>query len=217
MFDFNWIEMLLRVPGLIVGITVHEFFHAWTAWKLGDDTPMAQGRVTLNPLAHLDPIGTILILFAGFGWGRPVQINPHNFRDSRRGDMLVSLLGPVSNFLVAVGFAIALLFVSRVHAGNTVLVNGALAMGVWINAALMVFNLIPLYPLDGSHVMAALLPYEARERYEAFGRYSFFVLIGVVLLLGGVLSRVIGVVAGLIAIPFKLDLAYYIIEALKRT
>lgn len=217
----NWlIQALLRIPGLLVGITVHEFFHAYTAWKLGDDTPMLQGRVTLNPLAHLDPIGTILLLVVGFGWGRPVQVNPYNFRNGRQGDLLVSLFGPLSNLAVAIGFLL-LLFVSfhfapsHLASSRMVLIYGALAMGVWINVALMIFNLIPLHPLDGSHIMAAILPYEQRQAYEAFGRYSFFILIAIIWFFGQYLGTLISMVAQFLAAPLGLNLVQFIRTALR--
>jgi len=213
----KWIiPMVLRVPALLAGITVHEFFHAWTAWKLGDDTPMRQGRVTLNPLAHLDPIGTIMILFVGFGWGRPVQIDPHNFRDPRRDDLLVSVMGPVSNLGVAIGFAIALkIMLGAVQPSPLATKLAAtLALGVWINVALMVFNLIPLYPLDGSHVLAALLPPRQYVAFSQISRYSPFILLAVILFFGQVLMVPISIVADLITRPFGLNLGALIHAAL---
>jgi len=199
------LRTLIRAPGLLVGITVHEFFHAWTAWKLGDDTPRQMGRVTLNPFAHLDPLGTLMILFGPFGWGKPVPVNKYNFRDPSRDDMVVAIMGPVSNLCVAFGFAIVLFLVKQMDLDSTVLLEVAILMGVVINVALMIFNLIPLYPLDGSHVMEGLLPYEQRESYRAFSRFSPFILLAIILFFGRFLFVPIFTVARLVLMPFGLQ------------
>ena len=164
--------LLLTLPAVIIAITFHEFAHAYAADKLGDDTPRMQGRLNLNPLSHIDPFGFILLMFAGFGWGKPVEINPRNFDrnvNMDKGEMIVSLAGPLMNFIIAIVSAIALgavymfaptkFFVGKV--GNIIYI--LLQELVIINIGLGVFNLIPLPPLDGSKIFINLFPYNARR------------------------------------------------------
>lgn len=168
------LELLLSIPGLLIAITFHEFAHAWVADRLGDDTPRRQGRLTLNPIAHLDPYGVILLLFAGFGWGKPVQINPNNFNRKvsiKKGNALVSLAGPAMNFVLAIIFAI--IYGLMLKFGKEVVMskNGAVLLTIIeyvivLNEGLGVFNLIPLPPLDGSKILVAMLPTNARIWYE---------------------------------------------------
>ena len=153
---------LILLPGIIVGLSFHEYAHAKVAYKLGDPTPKMQGRVTINPLAHIDPVGLAALLFAGFGWGVPVQINPANFRNRRKGELLVSLAGVAMNLLIAVIFAVvAKLLV--VFLGYSFL-SGSFGSILWtmimyiiqINLVLMIFNLIPCPPLDGFSVISEI-------------------------------------------------------------
>ncbi|MCL2382603.1 MAG: site-2 protease family protein [Oscillospiraceae bacterium] len=163
--------VLLRIPALLIAITFHEFAHAYAAYKLGDNTPKDQGRVTLNPLKHLDPIGTVLILAAGFGWGRPVQINSRNFNDKismSKGEAIVSFAGPLTNFILGFLFIIAIYVMHMTEAfsaagqwGTTLLL--IMSSCVFVNIGLGVFNLIPLPPLDGSKIMMHFLPYNAKN------------------------------------------------------
>lgn len=172
-------SMLLMLPGLILALTVHEFSHAKMADRLGDPTPEGQGRVTLNPLAHLDPAGTICLLFAGFGWGRPVQINPTYFRNPSRDNMLVALAGPVSNMILAFisflvyGFAWFFLPQETMWAG---ILLSMLLLCAHINLSLGVFNLLPLPPLDGSKILGYFLKGKAREFLWTLERYSMIIL-----------------------------------------
>lgn len=163
--------LLLSIPGILIAITFHEFAHAFVADKLGDDTPRRQGRLTLNPLAHFDPFGTLLMLFAGFGWGKPVAINPNNFNRKvtiRKGNALVSLAGPTMNFILAIIFSIiyGILiafqydFLLMTQAGT--IISTIITSIITMNVGLGVFNLIPLPPLDGSKVLSAVLPTKAR-------------------------------------------------------
>lgn len=159
---------------LIIAITIHEFAHAITADKLGDDTPRSQGRISINPADHLDPFGTVMMAvstFTGFGigWGKPVMTHPSAFRHPRRDMLLVAVAGPVSNILQALFFAA----VFRLNAVEGWLMPGSpgddlLSTGIWINLALTFFNLIPIPPLDGSKVFSALLPLPHAQTYDRF-------------------------------------------------
>ncbi|MFO7946840.1 MAG: site-2 protease family protein [Armatimonadota bacterium] len=152
------------IVGAALAITVHEYAHARRALAAGDNTPVANGRVTLNPLAHYDPVGTTLFLFAGFGWAKPVPVNPSNFRDRRSDGLMVALWGPLSNIIMAAAFAIPL----RLE------VTGAYTQAVfWIvfaNCVLAIFNLIPIGPLDGAHVLENLLPPKQSMKLQQFYR-----------------------------------------------
>jgi len=192
------LSLLLSVPGILVAITFHEYAHAYAADKLGDDTPRNQGRLTLNPLGHLDPIGSIMLLFAGFGWGKPVQVNPRNY-DRRfsmdKADAIVSIAGPLMNFFLAIlltiiycliyKFASATFISSQLGTIIMLMINIAIS----INIGLGVFNLIPLPPLDGSKVIKAFLPYNSRQWFE--NNEKIFEMIFVALWIVGILSTII--------------------------
>ena len=160
---------------LVVAATIHEFAHAYVADRLGDPTPRAQGRLTLNPLAHLDPLGSILILLAGFGWAKPVQINPMHFRDWRRDTIIVAAAGPLANitllFALGVPFKLGLLD----FGGSTV--DRLLVTVIQINAMLAVFNLIPVPPLDGSKILMGLLPPAQAVSYARLQPYGVLILL----------------------------------------
>ena len=170
--SFDLLALLLTLPAVIVAITFHEYAHAFAADKLGDDTPRMQGRLNLNPMSHIDPVGFILLMFAGFGWGKPVQINPRNFnRNVRRdkGEAIVSIAGPLMNFIIAIVSAIVLgaiyMFAPASFLMNTVgnVIYILLQELVVINIGLGVFNLIPLPPLDGSKIFINFMPYNWRK------------------------------------------------------
>lgn len=160
---------------LLVAATIHEFAHAYVADRLGDPTPRSQGRLTLNPLAHLDPVGTLLILIAGFGWAKPVQINPTYFRDWRRDTIMVAAAGPLANitllFLLGVPYKLGLLS----FGGSPM--DVLLLIVVRINAMLAVFNLIPVPPLDGSKILMGLLPPSQAVAYARLQPYGIFILL----------------------------------------
>lgn len=149
------LEAVIFIIGIVIAITVHECAHAWTAYKLGDDTPYLMGRVTLNPLAHLDPIGSIAFILLGFGWGKPVVYNP--LRLARRSDeLLIALAGPVSNILFAIFLnALALLMM---HLPTAIINPNFLQLAAGINVILAAFNMIPIPPLDGSSIIAYFWP-----------------------------------------------------------
>jgi len=174
---------------LIVAATAHEFAHAYVADRLGDPTPRSQGRLTLNPLAHLDPLGTLLILLAGFGWAKPVQINPANFQDWRRDSIIVAAAGPLANvtllFVLGLPYKLGLLEGGPLGAST---VSRLLLVTIQINAMLAVFNLIPVPPLDGSKILMGLLPPAQAVSYARLQPY------GVLILLLLVMTRSLGVV-----------------------
>ncbi len=175
---------LLAVATIIfIAFPVHEFAHAATAVALGDNTPRWQGRYTLNPLAHLDPMGAILVLLAGFGWARPVQWNPSNINIDRRvGAILVAIAGPLSNLLLAVIGVLLLRF------DPPSFLYTFLSFFITINVALFVFNLIPVPPLDGSHVLFALLPGDTYQLRAQLSQYGFLILFAVIFLARGIIQ-----------------------------
>lgn len=156
---------------LIVAITAHEFAHALVADRLGDPTPRSLGRLSLNPLKHLDPIGTLMMIIARFGWGKPVPIDPYNFRSPRRDELLVSLAGPASNLILAASAGILNLLLPPI-------LGSILYLFALVNISLGLFNLLPLPPLDGSKIFLNLLPIESSLNWEEnLGRYGQLILI----------------------------------------
>jgi len=184
------IGLLIRAPVVLFSLTIHEFMHGWVAYRCGDDTAYEAGRLTLNPLPHLDVLGTICLFFGPIGWAKPVPVNPANFNyeTRRRDEILVSGAGVAANFAIAVVLALAArALVARglapdpeVRSAQTI-AWAMMGTAVLINFGLAVFNLIPLFPLDGSHILENLLPLNAAIRYAAFRRYAPFLLLGLVL------------------------------------
>ena len=182
------VSFLFYVAALIVAITIHEFSHAWSADHLGDPTPRLQGRLTLNPLAHLDPLGTILLFLVHFGWGKPVQFDPFNLRNPRRDAALISLAGPAANLLLATVCSIALRILSPLQlpvlshtpfavAVGSVTIIAFLQILIVMNVVLAVFNLIPIHPLDGFKIVGGFLsPQQAKEWYS-LERYGMIFLL----------------------------------------
>jgi Zn-dependent protease len=156
LFGFD-ADMIFRIPALLIALTVHEYAHARAAVSLGDPTPRLLGRLTLNPVAHLDPIGLIMLWLFKFGWAKPVPINPSYFKNYRQDMLLVSLAGPVSNMLLALltAFLIVILAKMQLLGGGWIKV---LSMTYTYNIILAIFNLVPIPPLDGSKVLASILP-----------------------------------------------------------
>jgi Zn-dependent protease len=175
MLLFNLLNNPILFIGFIIGIlsaiTIHEAAHAWTAYKLGDPTAKIEGRVTLNPFAHLDFLGTIMLLFFGFGWGKPVPINERNFK-SRFDEVKVSLAGVVCNFILAVLIAIVIRLVPMPEYLAMVLI-----IIIQINITIMIFNLLPIPPLDGSSLLKALLPYDIYNTLRQMTPYLFIAFI----------------------------------------
>ena len=170
-------QIVAGLPGLIIAMTVHEFSHAATAVALGDPTPRMQGRLTLNPAAHIDPIGLLMLFLVRFGWAKPVMINPYNFKHPRRDDILVSLAGPFANLVTA--FITLLVMVLLVKFGVEMTPGKSLVFSLILiyNINFAIFNMIPVPPLDGSKVLIQLLPYELARRLQELERYSFLILI----------------------------------------
>lgn len=176
MFDFSLTGLIAGLPGLVIALVVHEYAHAKVADAMGDFTPRMTGRLTLNPMAHIDPIGLIMLLVAHFGWAKPVMINARNFRDWRKGELLVAFAGPAANFAVAFValLAMALLFKVGMFSEGVRLV---LSMMVLYNINFAIFNLLPLPPLDGSKILMVLLPGKYAYKLMSLERYSFIILI----------------------------------------
>lgn len=167
------IETIIFIIIILFAITVHEFSHAAAADLMGDPTPRLAGRLSLNPIKHIDPIGFLMLLLVRFGWAKPVPINPYNFKDPVRGEMVVSFAGPLSNFLCAWLAAVLMRFFPVIFQMNGY-VQVAAANFIWLNLALAVFNLLPIPPLDGSHILEPFIPDEYRQMLE---QYGFFILI----------------------------------------
>jgi Zn-dependent protease len=170
----NPVLFLIIAMAIIFALAIHEFFHAWMAYYLGDNTAKDQGRLTINPLVHLDLFGTILLFIVGIGWGKPVPFNPYNLRNQKWGPALVALAGPASNFGMAVTFGLILRFA---EIPNPYFVF-FLSFFVWINLILGVFNLMPVPPLDGSHIFFTLFP--SLENVKASIQGSFLFLIAII-------------------------------------
>ncbi len=178
---------LLMAPPILFALTIHEYAHGWVAYRFGDPTAKLAGRLTLNPLVHLDPLGTILLFVARIGWAKPVPVNPYYFRDPRRDLLWVSLAGPASNLLAAFAFglvcrALGITSFYRLDPGVLGLLEFMLIFSVYINIILAVFNLIPVPPLDGSKILAGLLSRDAERTYEAYARYGAYALFGIILI-----------------------------------
>jgi len=193
-------SLLLTIPGVIIAMTFHEFAHAWMADKLGDTTPRAQGRLTLNPASHIDPVGIILLLFAHIGWGRPVEINTNSLTSNksiRTCEMLISLAGPVMNFLLA--FVFMIIYYALWHFVNFTwewftIVLLIIWNAIIVNIGLGVFNLIPIPPLDGSKVFRRFLPYNANEWIDR--NMAIIQIVFLVLWVTGALSYISAPVIG---------------------
>lgn len=195
------LSLLLTLPGVIIAITFHEFAHAYAAYKLGDDTPRMQGRLNLNPLSHMDPIGFVLLIFAHIGWGKPVQINPRNFDrkySMSAGEAIVSVAGPVMNFVLALVFTIIYFVILKFAPGIMLTQWGAIVITmitstIIVNIGLGVFNLIPLPPLDGSKIFRNFMSYNVKEWLDRYEKYFYiaFLILWITGLAGQIISPII--------------------------
>jgi Zn-dependent protease len=179
----NILQILLLIPGILAGLTFHEFAHAYVADKLGDKTPRFQGRLTLNPFVHIDPIGFLMFLVFRFGWAKPVQINPSAFKNYYKDDLKVSLAGPVANLVVAFLSALLLAIFEKlmsVSNANHMVINVILIMlslSVTVNCSLFVLNLIPIPGFDGFHILRDLFPKFFYSIADSIYRYQFIIMI----------------------------------------
>lgn len=181
------IELIFTGIAVIIAMVFHELAHGYVSYKLGDETPKRDGRLTLNPMAHLDLFGTIMLFLFHFGWAKPVQINPYYYKNKKLGTVVVSLAGPFTNFIIA--FICILLL--RLNSLLPIIIVEFLYSLITINIGLGVFNLIPIPPLDGSKVLAAVLPQDLYMKYMSIEQYGFIILI--VILSTGVLSPFLNV------------------------
>ena len=196
MSNFNILSLILSIPGLLLALTFHEFAHGYVAYLMGDNTARYSGRLSLNPMDHLDIWGTLCLLFFRFGWAKPVPINPANFRDQRKGIIAVSLAGPLANFLLALVSGI-ICTILRKFVGIRQIAEIFYMIFLYsqvMNVGLMVFNLIPNPPLDGSKVLMEFLPYRMRYQMYQIERYSGIILL--VMVWTGILSPVLNTMAG---------------------
>ncbi|MCB8988236.1 MAG: site-2 protease family protein [Ardenticatenaceae bacterium] len=205
--------LISRAIVLLVAFTIHELSHAVVADRMGDPTPRRMGRITLNPIAHLDPIGTILLLVSGFGWAKPVMINPMNLRGNpRTGMAIVAAAGPISNVVMAVIFAIPFqlgLVTFSPFGASTVIpsLSEVLFQFVWINLILAFFNLIPIPPLDGYKILTGILPPDIAYRLRPLEQYGFLILMGAIFILP---MLGIDIINNLIMVPSMMALTFLI-------
>ena len=183
--------MLYTLPAILIGLTVHEWAHAYAAYRLGDPTARNLGRMTLNPIAHIDLIGFLMLILVGFGWAKPVPVNPRNFKNYKRDDIIVSLAGIVTNLITA--FLFSFVYVAGIlkwGLGTNEAFLTIFGSIITINLALAIFNLIPIYPLDGSHVLEALLIRKIPRFFMFLRQYGQWILLA--LLFTGIVSTVLG-------------------------
>lgn len=199
------LSVLLTLPGVVIAITFHEYAHAYAAYKLGDDTAKAQGRLNLNPISHIDPIGFVLLIFAHFGWGKPVQINPRNFDKKysmSAGEAIVSVAGPLMNFLLAIVFTIIYYLIYKFVPTFIVSQAGIIVMiiiqsTILVNVGLGVFNLIPLPPLDGSKIFRNFMSYNVKMWFDKYQNvfYIIFLVLWVTGIAGTIISPIISFIS----------------------
>ncbi len=177
LFGISFMELLYRIPAVFIGFSFHEFAHGLAAYYMGDNTAKDNGRLTIDPAAHIDPIGLLMLLVFRFGWAKPVPINPANFKNRKKGIMLVSLAGPMMNFVLAMialfiyGFAY-----TRFNIRNAIF-DEIIINIYFINIGLGVFNLIPIPPLDGSKILAGILPEKIEYKFYKYEQYSYIILL----------------------------------------
>jgi Zn-dependent protease len=182
----NFNQLLLLAPPILLALTFHEFAHAYVANRFGDDTAKRSGRLTLNPLAHLDPLGTIMIFLVHFGWAKPVPVNPYNLKNPKQGMLWISAAGPLSNILLALISGLLLRFFSTMNISPQPgsMMEILIIMVVWslrINLALAIFNILPIAPLDGSKILYGLLPPRFEKHIHLLERYGPVILIGLII------------------------------------
>lgn len=167
------LNFAISLPGLLLAIVIHEFSHGYAAYLLGDNTAKESGRLTLNPIKHIDIVGFIFLLIFKFGWAKPVPINPINFKNRKRDTIIVSLAGPFSNFIIALALS---LFLSTGSIKSNLIIQ-IMIIALWYNLMLGIFNLLPFPPLDGSKILASLLPIKYEYMFYKYERYLYIILI----------------------------------------
>ena len=182
----NFRQLLLLAPPILLALTFHEFAHAFVANLYGDDTAKRSGRLTLNPLAHLDPLGTIMIFIVHFGWAKPVPVNPYNLRNPKKDMLWISAAGPLSNMVLALisGLLLRLFFNTGIIPEQHSMMGIFIIMIVWslqINLALAIFNILPIAPLDGSKILYGILPAGFEKQIYLIERYGPFILMGLII------------------------------------
>ena len=192
--DVSIERLIAGAVALLVGLTFHEFSHALTADVLGDGRPRAMGRLTLNPIAHLDPIGALMLVIAGFGWAKPVMVNPAALQGGRRSMALVAFAGPIANVVVAVAFAVVFRVMALVGVESGFFLN-LVALIVQLNILLAIFNLVPIPPLDGYNVVLAYLPPRQAVQIQQYAPYGVIVLLLLVFLPGSPLRALLSLAA----------------------
>jgi len=182
------IDILISLPAVFLAISIHEFAHAWTAVKLGDDTPRNHGRLTMDPLVHVDWVGLFLFVLFGYGWARPVQVNPSNFRSKNKklGDILVALAGPISNFMLAITAAFIHTLLAALGPSNTAMDTILLVIDkvIQLNISFGLLNLLPIPPLDGYRVIKSLFFRSSIKIFMLYEQYSVYILAALILLDG---------------------------------
>ena len=185
--NFNFTNLLLLAPPILLALTFHEFAHAYVAKRFGDDTAKRSGRLTMNPLAHLDPFGTLMIFIVHFGWAKPVPVNPYNLRNPKKDMLWISAAGPLSNMVLALISGLLL----RFFATTSLMPDPQSILGVFIvmvvfslqiNLALAIFNILPIAPLDGSKILYGILPAGFAKQIYLLERYGPFILIGLIII-----------------------------------
>lgn len=183
---WEWVYIkLMLLPGIIIGLSFHEAAHAFASYKLGDPTPKYQGRLSLNPMHHIDPVGFIALLFIGFGWGVPVQIDPDHYKNRRTGELIVGLAGVTANLLIAVVFSFVLkgfAMTSFAYSGIGGILYEMLFYIVYINLVLMLFNLIPIPPLDGFGVLTQIFRLDRYSWWYTVYHYGYYILLMAIIL-----------------------------------
>lgn len=190
LFGLDFMELLYRLPAVFIGFSFHEFAHGLAAYYLGDDTAKASGRLTVDPAAHIDPMGLLMLIIFRFGWAKPVPINPNNFKNRKKGIILVSLAGPMMNFLIATIVLLLYGFVYIRLGIQNVIFDRIILNIYYINIGLGVFNLIPIPPLDGSKILAGLLPVSIEYKFYKYEQYSYLLLL--ILLFTNTIDYILG-------------------------